>query len=61
MFHKLRTYLRTSQSDIWNHNHKIKTNGSLTLKIQGSYGFLLCIYCVLSCMHGSKATEIWPG
>ena len=37
MFHKLRTYLRTWQPDIWNHNYEIRTNGSLTLKIQGSY------------------------
>ena len=37
MFHKLKTYLRTQQSDIWNRNHEIRTSGSLTLKIQGSY------------------------
>ena len=34
---KLRTYLRIQQPDTQACHHKIRTNGSLTLKIQGSY------------------------
>ena len=37
LLHKLNTYLRTLQSYVWVQIIKIRTNGSLTLKIRGSY------------------------
>ena len=42
MFHKLRTYLRTWQPDIWNCNHEIRTTAAWPWKVKVLiYGFLL--------------------